>query len=66
MFRTCGQDTALTEFRFWYNQVRPHQSLYGRTPAEVWNGIDIYRRGSKAALRYDAWDGLLSGIYLPT
>lgn len=59
-------NTSLAEFRFWYNRVRPHQSLYGRTPAEVWRGKDIYRRGPKAVLRYDAWDGLLSGIYLQT
>lgn len=57
---------SLVEFRFWYNAVRPHQSLYGRTPAEVWNSRDIYRRGPKAVIPYDAWDGLLSGIYLPT
>lgn len=59
-------NVSLVEFRFWYNQVRPHQSLYGRTPAEVWNGKDIYRRRPKAMLPYEAWDGLLSGIYLPT
>jgi putative transposase len=27
---------ALGEFRFWYNVLRPHQHLYGRTPMEVW------------------------------
>lgn len=57
---------SLIEFRFWYNRVRPHQSLYGRTPAEVWNGVDIYRRGPKSMLHFEAWDGLLGGIYLPT
>jgi len=59
-------DTSLAEFRFWYNAVRPHQSLYGRTPAEVWCGHDIYRQAPKAAYRFDAWDGLLSGVYLLT
>ena len=26
-------NTALGEFRFFYNHVRPHQNLAGRTPA---------------------------------
>lgn len=59
-------NVSLAEFRFWYNAVRPHQSLYGRTPAEVWRGRDIYRKGPKAALHFEAWDGLLTGVYLPT
>src|SRR5690606_34581759 len=59
-------NASLAEFLFWYNAVRPHQSLYGRTPAEVWSGRDIYQRGPKAALHFEAWDGLLTGMYLPT
>lgn len=30
-------DLHLAEFRFWYNQLRPHQHLHGRTPWEVWH-----------------------------
>lgn len=56
---------SLAEFRFWYNRVRPHQSLYGRTPAEVWAGVDVYTKRHRKAYRFDAWDGLLSGIYIP-
>lgn len=59
-------NVSLSEFQFWYNQVRPHQSLYGRTPAEVWSGRDIYRRSPKKIYAFNAWDGLLRGIYLPT
>ncbi len=33
---------ALVQFRFWYNHVRPHQHLDGKTPAEVWRGQDIF------------------------
>lgn len=29
-------DQALTEFALFYNRVRPHQNLGGRTPFEVW------------------------------
>ena len=55
---------ALGQFRFWYNHVRPHQNLDGRTPAEVWAGEDIYTAKLKQELWFEAWDGLLSGYYL--
>ncbi len=47
---------ALTQFRFWYNHVRPHQNLGGRTPAEVWRGIDIFTEGHKHEYWFEAWD----------
>jgi transposase InsO family protein len=34
--------TALQEIRTWYNHDRPHDHLQGRTPAEVWAGIDVF------------------------
>ena len=34
--------TALQEIRTWYNHDRPHDHLRGRTPAEVWAGIDVF------------------------
>jgi transposase InsO family protein len=55
---------ALGQFRFWYNHVRPHQNLNGRTPAEVWNGIDIYTKRPQREYWFEAWAGLLTGIYL--
>ena len=33
---------TLQEIRTWYNHDRPHDHLQGRTPAEVWAGIDIF------------------------
>ena len=33
---------ALREIRTWYNHARPHDHLQGRTPAEVWAGIDVF------------------------
>ena len=33
---------ALRDIRQWYNHERPHDHLQGRTPAEVWAGIDIF------------------------
>jgi transposase InsO family protein len=55
---------SLAEFRAWYNHVRPHQHLAGRTPAEVWAGIDIHARLPKEERWFTAWDGLLAGYYL--
>jgi len=34
--------TALHDIRGWYNHERPHDHLQGRTPAEVWAGIDVF------------------------
>lgn len=36
-------NASLVAFRLWYNHVRPHQHVQGRTPAEVWDGVDIRR-----------------------
>jgi transposase InsO family protein len=55
---------ALVQFRFWYNDVRPHQNLDGRTPAEVWRGIDVFTKGPKQEYWFEAWAGLLTGFYL--
>jgi transposase InsO family protein len=33
---------ALQEILTWYNHERPHDHLQGRTPAEVWAGIDVF------------------------
>lgn len=56
-------DAALHLFRFWYNHIRPHQHLQERTPAEVWDGVDMRNRGKEIAW-FDAWDGLLTGYYI--
>jgi transposase InsO family protein len=35
-------DRALQHVRTVYNHLRPHQHLQGRTPAEVWAGVDVF------------------------
>lgn len=55
---------ALVQFRFWYNHIRPHQNLDGKTPAEVWRGADIFAKEPKKEYWFEAWDGLLTGFYL--
>ena len=57
-------NAALIEFRFFYNHVRTHQNLQGRTPAEAWAGVDPYADKVKGEYFFEAWDGLLKGYYL--
>lgn len=57
-------NSALGEFRFFYNHVRPHQNLGGATPAEVWAGVDPHTARFKQEYWFEAWDGLLQGYYL--
>jgi hypothetical protein len=57
-------EQALILFRCWYNAIRPHQHLQGRTPQEAWHGVDPYRQAPKSVHRFEAWDGLLTGYYL--
>lgn len=54
----------LITFLYWYNHVRPHQNLDGRTPAEARSGINPYTKSPKQEYWFEAWDGLLSGYCL--
>ena len=55
---------SLAEFRFFYNFVRPHQNLEGRTPAETWTGANPFTAKIKNEYWFEAWEGLLQGYYL--
>ena len=57
-------NAALGEFRFFYNHVRPHQNLGGKTPAEAWTGIDPFAAKVIQEYWFEAWDGLRCGYYL--
>lgn len=57
-------NASLREFGFWYNHVRPHQHLQGRTPAEAWAQVDPYVTPVRQEFWFEAWDGLLQGYYL--
>lgn len=59
-----GLNQALKQFRFWYNHVRTHQNLGGRTPAEIWADRDVFKQKLKWKYWFEAWEGLLTGIYL--
>jgi putative transposase len=56
----------LYDFQFWYNCVRSHTYLDGKTPNEVWHGVDVFTQGYKRAIWYEKWGGLLTGYYLKT
>jgi transposase InsO family protein len=54
----------LNTFQHWYNHIRPHQNLNGRTPAEAWCGINPFATPPKQKNWFAAWDGLLAGYEL--
>jgi transposase InsO family protein len=53
---------ALDEFRFFYNHIRPHTAIGGRTPAEAWSRT---AKPKTAPIWFEAWDGVLTGDYYP-
>jgi transposase InsO family protein len=55
---------AMETFRFWYNRVRPHQNLGGRTPMEAWNKVDPYTLPVRRSRPFQAWDGVLTGVVI--
>lgn len=48
-------DEALGQFRLYYHHLRPHQHLQGRTPAEVWAGVDIFADTPQGRAWQRAW-----------
>lgn len=54
-------DHALRYVRTCYNHLRPHQHLQGRTPAEVWAGVDVFASTHRVAswmrVRNSVWPG---------
>lgn len=59
--KSAELDTRLIEFRFYYNHVRPHQNLKGKTPAEVWSKrLPDYTKSPQEIL---LWQGVLTGYY---
>ncbi|MEO8751069.1 MAG: integrase core domain-containing protein [Casimicrobiaceae bacterium] len=57
-------ELALSDFRGWYNHVRPHQHLHGRTPVEAWLRIDPWRDAPRKVTCFSAWDGMLTGFHI--
>jgi transposase InsO family protein len=56
-------DEALSRFRLYYNHVRPHQHLHGRTPAEVWAGVDVFADTPQGRAWQKVWAQRLDQLY---
>lgn len=54
----------LSQWRFWYNFVRPHQHLDGCVPAEIWNGTAVLVAKGEPVWVEDE-TGFLRGYYVP-
>lgn len=54
-------DLRLAEFRFYYNHVRPHENLKGKTPYEAWS--KRLTNFNREPIEISLWQGLLSGYY---
>ncbi len=54
----------LATFRAFYNLVRPHQQLGGRTPAIAWSGVSP--QSTRKPLFVSEWDGILAGFAFAT
>lgn len=57
-------DALLPDWLTWYNHVRPHQHLYGWTPAQAWQGVNPFTSKPTKLTRFHAWDGLLTGFLI--
>ena len=61
--------TALDEFKTFYNHARPHTNLNNQTPAQVWQSqCHKPKRRRKPKIKpviVQAFDGLMTGIYEP-
>ena len=56
-------EVGLKEFRFYYNHIRPHQHLYGKTPSEVWCNKPMATSKTHEALYFTALCGNVAGFY---
>jgi hypothetical protein len=53
---------ALDQFRFFYNHVRTHTNIDGRTPAEAWSKTG---KPKTEPVWFETWGGVLAGDYYP-
>lgn len=57
-------DELLGTWVTWYNHARPHQHLYGWTPAQAWQGIDPFTSKPTTITPFHEWNGLLTGYLI--
>jgi len=56
-------EAVLDGVRTWYNHLRPHQHLQGRTPAEAWAGLHVIAQSSRMTEWMNKWEGVLQEYY---
>ncbi len=64
LFHAKHLQHSLDDFSFWYNHIRPHRNLNGRTPVEAWNRVEPYSQAPKSCRKYSAWGGMLTGFHI--
>lgn len=57
-------DLGLAMFRTYYNDVRCHQHLAGRTPSEAWRGIAPFQLAPRRLRWFYGWSGRLCGWHI--
>lgn len=55
-------NNALSSFALWYNVIRPHQNLGGRTPLETWTEVDPYREHAETSRVARGMEWIADGI----
>ena len=65
LFDDAQMQEQLNLFRFWYNHVRTHQHLYGKTPFEAYHNLPVTMRqpGDNMPDWFQAWRGRLAGYW---
>lgn len=65
LFDADALPEQLRWFRFWYNHVRTHQYLDGRTPYEVLNRlpVQVNSHAVPEPAWFEAWNGKLGGYW---
>lgn len=58
-------DRALAHMRQVYNHLRPHQHLQGRTPAEVWAGVDVFAPSHTSRRWLRRWERHWEAVHGP-
>ena len=68
LFHEGGLPEHLAQFQFWYNHVRPHQHLDGRTPFEALNRMPVTQCSDQhpSPSWFEAWHGRLAGYWMTT
>ena len=54
---------GLTEFRFYYNHIRPHQHLNFKTPSEAWSSRPMATSKRHEPLYFSGLCGNIAGFY---